>query len=90
MVSPEISEMLNQTQDLGVHGLMFQHVLLCPTRTWLHYHRVDCAHLNRHMQRGLWSHGTSYSGTLDRVANFGIRPDQVDWGSFSTGPCRGV
>ena len=79
MVDLAITEMLNQAQEIGVYGLMFQHITLCPTRTWLHYHRVDCAHLNRHMQRGLWVHATSYGGTLNQVANFGIRPDQVNW-----------
>jgi len=35
---------------------------LCLTRTWLHYHRIDCAHLNRHMQTGLFIHATAYGG----------------------------
>ena len=47
---------------LGIHGLLFQHIHLCLTRTWLHYHRIDCAHLNRHMQTGLFIHATTYGG----------------------------
>ncbi|MBX6396540.1 MAG: Dna2/Cas4 domain-containing protein [Alicyclobacillaceae bacterium] len=79
MVSERLKDMLCLAEELGIHGLLFQHISLCPTRAWLHYHRVDCAHLNRHMQRGLWVNATTYERERDRVMGIGIHPDQIDW-----------
>lgn len=75
----KLSEIVEAAARLGVYGLSFQHVTLCPTRTWLHYHRIDCAHLNHYMQNGIFLHQTSYGGKLDYISSFGIQPDQVDW-----------
>ncbi len=72
-------EAMEAAELRGFHGLLFQHVTLCSTRVWLHYHRIDCAHLNRHMQSGLYLHETSYARRLDRVWGYGIRPDQIDF-----------
>lgn len=74
-----LKEMVDGAARLGVYGLSFQHVVLCPTRTWLHYHRIDCAHLNRYMQSGILLHNTSYGGKLNYITSFGIQPDQIDW-----------
>lgn len=71
-----LTPLMQQAEALGVHGLSFQHILLCPTRTWLHYHRVDCGHLNRHMQLGLLLH--EKSNTLSQSL-YGLSPDRVDW-----------
>jgi CRISPR-associated exonuclease Cas4 len=65
---------------LGIHGLLFQHIHLCLTRTWLHYHRIDCAHLNRHMQTGLFIHATTYGGRGAQADfGFGLSPDMLDF-----------
>lgn len=77
----ELKEIVDGAARMGVYGLSFQHVVLCPTRTWLHYHRIDCAHLNRYMQNGVLLHKTSYGGKLNYISSFGIQPDQVDWPS---------
>lgn len=69
---------MQEADEGGFHGLLYQHVHLCPTRVWLHFHRVDCAHLNRHMQRGLQVHRDVDRGRLDRTWGFGVRPDSVD------------
>ncbi|MCL6576735.1 Dna2/Cas4 domain-containing protein [Kyrpidia sp.] len=79
MVSERLKNMLYQAEELGIHGLLFQHITLCEVRAWLHYHRIDCAHLNRHMQRGLWVSATTYERRRDRVLGLGIYPDQIDW-----------
>ena len=63
----------------NISGLLFQHIVLCPTRTWLHYNRVDCAHLNRHMQAGILLHATAYEGDAERLTGYGIHPDLIDW-----------
>jgi CRISPR-associated exonuclease Cas4 len=82
IAAPSVLEALNslvrEAEELGVHGLSFQHILLCPTRTWLHYHRLDCAHLNRHMQLGLLLHEHGLSNTLSQSL-YGLSPDRIDW-----------
>ena len=71
---------LTECERLGINGLLFQHIQLCPTRTWLHYHRIDCTHLNRHMQAGLLLHATAYGGEEAQSAlGFGLSPDMLDF-----------
>lgn len=72
-------DLVDRAERLGVHGLLFQHSALCDTRVWLHHRRVDCAHLNRFMQRGLWVDRTTYTDVTDHVSGVGIRPDQINW-----------
>lgn len=79
MVTAGLVEALELAETQGYHGLLYQHITLCPTRTWLHFHHVDCAHLNRHMQKGTILHQSTYRGQLDRVWGLGIRPDAVDF-----------
>jgi CRISPR-associated exonuclease Cas4 len=72
--------MLTECDRLGINGLLFQHIHLCPTRTWLHYHRIDCTHLNRHMQAGLLLHATAYGGEGGRGDfGLGLSPDMLDF-----------
>jgi len=71
--------MLKECEQQGINGLLFQHIVLCPTRTWLHYHRIDCAHLNRHMQAGIFLHETAYGGVAAHHFGFGIAPDMLDF-----------
>ena len=74
-----LAYLLTECDRLGIHGLLFQHIHLCPTRTWLHYHRIDCTHLNRHMQAGLLLHATAYGGEGARGDfAFGLSPDVLD------------
>jgi CRISPR-associated exonuclease Cas4 len=70
--------LMQQAEELGVQGLSFQHIVLCPTRAWLHYHRLDCAHLNRYMQLGLLLHERSADSLLYGL--YGLAPDRVEWG----------
>ena len=74
-----VVELVEKAEMLGVHGLLFQHVALCPTRVWLHHRRVVCSHLNRFMQRGIWWERISYPDMRDLACGLGVRPDQVDW-----------
>lgn len=74
------ADLLAECDRLGIHGLLFQHIHLCPTRAWLHSHRIDCAHLNRHMQTGLFIHATAYGGTGAQAdLGFGLSPDMLDF-----------
>lgn len=75
--SEALVTLLQRAEELGVHGLSFQHIVLCPTRTWLHYHRLDCAHLNRHMQLGLLLHEHGVGNLTYGL--YGLAPDRVDW-----------
>ncbi len=79
MTNP-LSRLLQEAEDFNINGLLFQHIVLCPTRTWLHYHRIDCAHLNRHMQAGILVHETAYGGIGAKpYFGFGIAPDSLDF-----------
>ena len=78
MLTEELKHAVQEADEGGFHGLLYQHVLLCPTRVWFQFHRLDCAHLNRHMQRGLQLHSEADRGRLDRIWGLGIRPDSVD------------
>lgn len=78
-MTERLAQALELADGENYHGLLYQHIGLCPTRTWLHFHRVDCAHLNRYMQHGTVLHQTTYRGQLDRAWGFGIRPDAVDF-----------
>ena len=75
--SEALAALLQRAEELGVHGLSFQHIVLCPTRAWLHYHRLDCAHLNRYMQLGLLLHERSADNLTYGI--YGLAPDRVDW-----------
>jgi CRISPR-associated exonuclease Cas4 len=69
-----------EAEQRHIYGLLFQHIVLCPTRTWLHYHRIDCYHLNRHMKMGLWLHETAYGGeSAEPYFGAGIAPDMLDF-----------
>jgi len=78
MLTDSLRKAVEEADEGGFHGLLYQHVRLCPTRVWFHFHRLDCAHLNRHMQRGLQLHREVDRGRLDRIWGFGVRPDSVD------------
>jgi CRISPR-associated exonuclease Cas4 len=74
-----LEHLRTECDRLGINGLPFQHIHLCPTRTWLHYYRIDCTHLNRHMQAGLLLHATAYGGRGARSdVGFGLSPDALD------------
>lgn len=75
-----LTSILQQADELDLHGLLFQHIELCETRVWLHYHKIDCAHLNRHMQAGILLHETAYGGEAAQAFfGFGIKPDMLDF-----------
>jgi len=76
---PETISLAMEAERYGMHGLLFQNVCLCPVRLWLHYSRVDCAHLNRHMQRGLVDQGAHYTGAAGISQGIGIAPDMLDF-----------
>ena len=78
-MTEQLALALELAEEQGYHGLLYQHINLCPTRTWLHFHHIDCAHLNRYMQMGSSLHRTAYQGRLDNLWGLGIRPDSVDF-----------
>lgn len=63
----------------GLHGLVFQHVVLCKTRAWLHAHRIDYAHLDSRMRLGQTMHDLSYVRDTSVEGLMGIAPDRLDW-----------
>lgn len=63
----------------GLHGLAFQHAALCRRRAWLHLHRIDYAHLDSRMQRGLALHDASRPRDHSVEGLIGLAPDRIDW-----------
>jgi CRISPR-associated exonuclease Cas4 len=60
-------------------GLAFQHLALCRRRAWLHLQRIDYAHLDERMQRGLALHEASRPRDHSVAGLIGLAPDRVDW-----------
>ncbi|MBO1077094.1 CRISPR-associated protein Cas4 [Roseomonas marmotae] len=60
-------------------GLAFQHLALCRRRAWLHLQRIDYAHLDEHMQRGLALHDMSRPRDHSVAGLIGLAPDRIDW-----------
>lgn len=77
-----IDDFIQKVESLSLHGLFFQYVALCPTRTWAHYQRLCYFHLNKYMQAGLLLHELSYKN-IDSPTGYGIQPDQLDWESYT-------
>jgi CRISPR-associated exonuclease Cas4 len=63
----------------GLHGLAFQHLALCRRRAWLHLNRIDYAHLDARMQRGLALHDASRPRDRSVEGLIGLTPDRIDW-----------
>ncbi|MBK1717848.1 Dna2/Cas4 domain-containing protein [Thiocystis violacea] len=76
---PDLIELVQEAERRELHGLLFQNIVLCPLRAWLHHQRVDCAHLNRHMRRGLADQEGRYRGKIAQWGDLGIAPDLVDF-----------
>ena len=60
-------------------GLAFQHLALCRRRAWLHLHRIDYAHLDQGMHRGLALHDASRPRDRSVAGLIGLAPDRIDW-----------
>jgi CRISPR-associated exonuclease Cas4 len=65
--------------EADLHGLAFQHFALCRRRAWLHLHRIDYAHLDARMQRGLALHDASKPRDRSVEGLIGLAPDRIDW-----------
>ena len=64
---------------LNLHGLHFQHVVLCQRRAWMHLHRISFAHWDRRVALGTAKHATSHARDHSTEGLFGLAPDRVDW-----------
>lgn len=72
-----------------LHGLAFQHLALCRRRAWLHLHRVDYAHLDARMQRGLALHDASRPRDRSVAGLIGMAPDRIDWAARRVHEAKG-
>mgnify|MGYP005638735681 FL=1 len=64
---------------LNLHGLPFQHVVLCQRRAWMHLHRISFAHWDSRVALGAAKHAISHSRDHSTEGLFGLAPDRVDW-----------
>jgi CRISPR-associated exonuclease Cas4 len=85
---PELIALIERAEQQAWHGLLFQNIVLCPTRTWLHRQYVDCAHLNRHMRRGLADQQGRYRGQVGQWGELGIAPDLLDFATRNVGEVK--
>ena len=58
-IPPKIIEFSRLVEKEGLHGLHFQHIVLCTRRAWFHLNRIDYAHLDERMANGTVMHETS-------------------------------
>ncbi|MGH6816124.1 MAG: CRISPR-associated protein Cas4 [Hyphomicrobiaceae bacterium] len=63
----------------NLHALPFQHLALCGRRAWFHLKRIDYAHLDGRMQRGLVIHETVRPRDSSVEGLMGLAPDRIDW-----------
>ncbi len=65
-------------EDVHLHGLYFQHFVLCRRRAWLHLHGATHAVRNNRVQRGAALHQSAHPGT-EVPLGLGIYPDGIDF-----------
>ena len=65
-------------EEHGLHGLYFQHVVLCRRRAWLHMMGVTHAAHHARVQRGLALHQTE-KRPGEAPKGLGIVPDAIDF-----------
>ncbi len=63
----------------NLHALPFQHLALCARRAWFHLKRIDYAHLDERMQRGIVIHELSKPRDASVEGLMGLAPDRIDW-----------
>lgn len=68
-----------RVERLDLHGLHFQHVLLCERRAWMYLHHVNFAQWYGRVATGTAKHATSYSRDRSTDGLFGLAPDRIDW-----------
>ena len=64
---------------LNLHGLHFQHIVLCKRRAWMYLHGVNFAQWYSRVALGTAKHLTSYQRDRSVIGLFGLAPDRIDW-----------
>lgn len=76
----EHAESFYQTvQEDELHGLHFQHVMLCHRRAWMYLHRINFAQWHSRVKTGTALHSSSYQRDRSVRGLLGLAPDRVDW-----------
>lgn len=66
-------------ETFHLHGLLFQHLLLCERRAWFHLNRIDYAHLEERMRLGSVAHEIHRPRDHSVDGLIGVAPDRIDW-----------
>lgn len=69
----------NRVEHYQLHGLHFQHIMLCPRRAWMYLHNINFAQWYERVNVGLVKHESSYQRDHSVVGLIGISPDRLDW-----------
>lgn len=77
--NPQVQAIADIIENHQLHGLLFQHIALCPRRAWLHIRRVQCAHLEERMSMGSVRHDLNRARDVSVEGLMGLAPDRIDW-----------
>jgi CRISPR-associated exonuclease Cas4 len=72
-------DFLATVERLNLHGLHFQHIALCPRRSWMYLHDINFAQWHERVAVGAVRHLTSYRRDHSTEGLFGLAPDRIDW-----------
>lgn len=78
-VPNQVREFAAVAEREDLHGLPFQHVAICDRRAWFHLQRIDYAHLDERMQKGLALNDAYRPRDASVEGLFGLSPDRIDW-----------
>lgn len=68
-----------RVDGLGLHGLHFQHVVLCERRAWMYLHGINFAQWYGRVATGAARHRASYARDHSVEGLMGLAPDRIDW-----------
>lgn len=71
-----------RVERLNLHGLHFQHIVLCKRRAWMYLHGVNFAQWYSRVALGSAKHLTSYQRDRSTIGLFGLAPDRIDWKKY--------
>jgi len=74
-----VSVFYERVDRLKLHGLHFQHVVLCERRAWMYMHNINFAQWYGRVATGAAKHTTSYARDQSVNGLMGLAPDRLDW-----------
>lgn len=76
------AEFYERVERLNLHGLHFQHVMLCRRRAWMYLHGINFAQWYSRVALGTAKHLASYQRDRSTTGLLGLAPDRIDWQQY--------